>query len=213
VRAGILTGLVATAALLLCHTLNGAAFGGDVDALNADHEGNLFTWASSAAVFAAALGAALLAVLVDARRTRLTTLALLLAFFSADDVAELHERLNRFGQSWTVWVIPLLLSVLLLLLRTAAEFPRRLRRLVHVGVALLGLAVGLETLQRLWLDEEGTWLWYLDTGVEEAAELLGWSLVATAFLGVLVLTLLGTRANGHPHEPAPSRWASPRSKV
>jgi hypothetical protein len=199
--------------LLLCHALNAAAFGGDVEALDANHEGNVFTWASSAAVFAAALGAALLAVLVDARRARLTTLALLLAFLSADDVAQLHERLNRFGQSWTVWVIPLLLGVLLLLLRTAAEFPRRLQRLVHVGVGLLGLAVGMETLQRLWLDEEGTWLWYLDTGVEEAAELLGWSLVATAFLGVLVLTLLGTRANGHAHEPTPSRWASHASNV
>ena len=203
-RLGVLAGGVATAILAFCHALNAAAFGGDLSALDANEEANVFTWASSAAVFAGALAAALFAVLLPARRARFTAVALLLAFFSADDVAQLHERLNRFGQSWTVWVIPLLLVALVLLWRTAAELPDRVRRLVYVGIALLGLAVAMEALQRLWLDEEGTWLWYLHTGVEEAAELLGWSLVATAFVSALVTTLLSART-----EPPPRPSATP----
>jgi hypothetical protein len=181
--------LTAAAVLVqsLLHAINAVFFGADVAVLDANEEGTPATWASSVAVFAAALGAGLLALLQPTARLLLAVLAAVLAFLSLDDVAAFHERLNRFGEAWTVYAIPLLALTFVLLWLVAGLVSRADRRLVHAGLAFLAFAVVMETLQRLWLDayEEGTWVWELDTGVEEAAELAGWGLIATGLLAAV----------------------------
>jgi hypothetical protein len=184
-------GVVLTVATVLLqsllHAVNAVFFGADVAVLDANEEGTPATWASSVAVFAAALGAGLLALLQPGARLLLAVLAAVLAFLSLDDVAAFHERLNRFGEAWTVYAVPLLALTFVLLWLVAGRLSRADRRLVHLGLAFLAFAVVMETLQRLWLDgyDEGTWVWELDTGVEEAAELAGWGLIATGLLAAV----------------------------
>jgi hypothetical protein len=181
--------LTAAAVLLqsLLHAVNAAFLGADVGVLDANEEGTPATWASSVAVFAAALGAGLLALLQPGARLLLGVLAAVLAFLSLDDVAAFHERLNRFGEAWTIYAVPLLALTFVLLWLVTGLVSRADRRLIHIGLAFLAFAVLMETLQRLWLDgyEEGTWVWELDTGIEEAAELAGWGLIATALLAAV----------------------------
>ena len=183
-RLGIALTVAAVAVQSVLHAVNAVFLGADVEILDADAEATPATWASSVAVFAAALAAAMLAVAVPSRRRLFGVLAAVLAFLSLDDVAQFHERLNRFGETWTLYALPLLALTLVLLWRVAQTLSRPERRLVYLGLSLLVLAVAMETLQRAWLDgyEEGSWVRELDTGLEEAFELAGWGLVATALV-------------------------------
>jgi hypothetical protein len=186
-RLGVALVVAAVAVQSVLHGVGAAFLGGDVELLDANEEATPATWASTAAVFAAALAVALLAVVRAQRRWLYGGLAALLAFLSLDDVAQLHERLNRFGEAWTVYAVPLLGLTLILLWQVAQDASSGDRRLIRIGLALLVLAVVMETLQRLWLDgyDEDSWVWALDTGIEEASELAGWGLVATALLAVM----------------------------
>jgi hypothetical protein len=183
-RLGVTLTVAAVAVQSVLHAINAVFLGADVEILNANEEATPATWASSAAVFAAALAAAMLAAAVPWRRWLYGVLAVVLAFLSLDDVAQLHERLNRFGEAWTLYAVPLLALTFVLLWQVARNLFGPERRLIYGGLGLLVVAVGMETLQRIWLDsyEEGSWVFELDTGLEEALELAGWGLIATALV-------------------------------
>ncbi len=95
VAVGLVLALVAAVGQTIVGLVNGLVFDGRYGQLDLDREFNVFAWASSAATFAAAFAALLAAIALDEARARWATLAAILAFFSADDLLVLHERLTR----------------------------------------------------------------------------------------------------------------------
>ncbi len=122
--------------------------------LGADSEANAYAWAGSVATFGAAFAVLVLYGLL--RQVGLLVLALILTYFSLDDVATLHERLARraedsFGlpeDSWrAIWIfayVPLLLVTVVLLIAVARSAIPRVRRFILAGLGLLGLALAAE---------------------------------------------------------------------
>jgi len=95
VTVGLVLALVASVGQTIVGLVNGLVFDGRYIQLDLDREFNVFAWASSAATFAAAFAALLAAVALEEGRARWATFATILAFFSADDLLVLHERLTR----------------------------------------------------------------------------------------------------------------------
>jgi hypothetical protein len=195
-------GLAAVAFVLQAslHLVNEYAFDGAYDALNADTEGegNVFTWASSSATFAAAVFAGLLAVSSPGRRRFFGVLAGILAFFSLDDVVMVHERvaleilaalgLDSFWvrATWPVVMLPLLAFVAVGLWRLAASASPGHGRALRAGLGLLVFAVAIEV--ALAAVPTGGRGWELiepaEVAVEEAAELAGWIVIAAGLAGI-----------------------------
>jgi hypothetical protein len=173
--------------------------------LNPSGEGNIFAWASTVAAFGAALAAALHALVFRARRRLFAALAAICAFLSLDDMATVHERLGAkvfdqwlglpdylSGQLEITLYAPLFASALVILWTLSREEPRRIAATLVAGVALLVFAVACEFVgvgTRRLADEGVTWVNEVRIAVEEAAELSGWILVATALAAVLLVSL------------------------
>jgi hypothetical protein len=164
-------------------------------ALDSDAEGSVAAWQGSVAQFAAALLVLLLAVRFPARRTGLVILAGVLAFFSFDDIVQVHEWLGRtvvdaIGASqrygadvWPVLYLPLLAIVALGLWRVGDELGGEVQPLLVGGLALLGAGMFVELLSpaiREWAS------FVPEIVIEEAAELAGWGLIATALTVAVV---------------------------
>ncbi len=199
-RAGLLIALAAALAQALLHSFNMLILDGRVWHLNADVDGNSLAWLGSMTIFAAAVGALLLAS-VTPRRASLLVLAAAFAALSLDEFIAVHERLGQearealgaavaFGRVvWPVLFLPLLAAVLVAAVRSLAllEAPSR-RRLIE-GLGLLALAVALEAAWAAFFyagGEEGTWPDVLEVSAEEGAELAGWIFISSALLAEFV---------------------------
>jgi hypothetical protein len=157
VRVGFRIAVVAMLVLAAAHLGNEFVLDGRVEGLDADVEGNVFTWASSTATFAVAFCAALHAAAVEKQRREFTVLAALTLWFSMDDVAIIHERVahkigeDLFGLSdaiavrlWLILYLPLL--VLAALAEEGTNVPNELRIALEEGLELGGwilVAAGL----------------------------------------------------------------------
>jgi hypothetical protein len=184
---GIAAAVVAMVAQTAIHLVNALLVSPPLRQLNADAEGNVFTWASSTATFVCAIATLGLYVLLVERVGRLLLLTAILTFFSIDEVAQFHERLNRLGQSWTVFAAPLLVLAGALIWDLSRGLDPRASRTILVGLVSLAGAVCAEAVQRFWLLDYGedSWAYALDTGLEEAAELGGWMLIGAGLLSAL----------------------------
>lgn len=177
----------------------------DVEALLADSDVGVFAWASVAATFAAALGAALLSSVAPRSRHLLWFVAAAAAYLSLDDLVRIHERLGDLSDRaegvaaweparvlWPALYLPLLAGLFLALWRLCRRLPARQGRFVAVGLVLLAAAVVLEVLSagviRAGYDR-GSFLYELEALVEEGAELAGWTLIAGALLSAFALGL------------------------
>lgn len=204
--AGILLAAVAFCALLLAQIANHAVFGGDVWTLNPGTEGNVWTWASSVATFAAGFVVLLRAIVLEERRTTYAWLAAALMFFSLDDAVEVHERAGRWvgtraledapgyihNRTWLVLYVPLLVFAALTLWRES-EGSDRPRRTLRLGLYLLVAAVATEALGVATkpLERRGTaWPDILRVGVEEGVELAGWIVAAAGLTAIVYLALV-----------------------
>ena len=201
VRVGVLTAGVAVAAQSAADIVGFFWFDRMVGQLNAGSELTIWSWASSTAIACAALATALLAVAHDKYRTTYLFLVAALAFFSADDTLQVHERLkaNLGGTRdavriiWPIVYLPLLIASFSLLWRCAAHATRSATRNIRLGLLLLVAAVGCEVasfgLVQVGLDK-GTFAYELEVIVEEGLELAGWILIASGLLAAFVqLTL------------------------
>ena len=159
-----------------------------------DEEGNLATWYSSALLLtcAALLGAVAWRAAGQRYRRHWAGLAVLLAFMSADETAQMHEMLIApLHAIWDVggvfhfaWVIPGMAFVLCVLLACVGflrSLPPRTRALFAAAAAVyLGGALGVEMAggysASRWGDE--TFAYGMLTSLEEAMELAGGVLLA-----------------------------------
>ncbi len=170
--------------------------------LGADREANAYAWAGSVATFGAAF--AVLVLYGLQRQVGLLVLALILTYFSLDDVATLHERLalraeDSFGlpeDSWrAIWIVayvPLLLVTVVLLIAVARSATPRVRRFILAGLGLLGLALVAEASTALSLGglTDGHAFDAIETALEEGAELVGWIFIAAALTAHMAWALI-----------------------
>lgn len=195
-RLGVVVAVVAVVIQITSQLVNYFVFDGEIWNLNLDGEGNVFAWASSVTQFAAAFCCGLLVLEGWWSRRRLVALMLILAFFSLDDIVQLHERLTLsfIGDAlgieraysrvvWPLLFFPLLGAAFVLLWRLAERAPRQATPLVRIGLAMLVLAVGAEafsTLLHVGEDGYGTLQDTLLVAFEETLELGAWVVITAA---------------------------------
>lgn len=213
---GVVTAVAAAATLVVTNTINVVLLDSRVTQFTASEEQTVFTWAAASATFAAAF-AALLHVVAGLRDVRVyAATAALLAFFSLDDMVQIHERLgDRLAEAvdapsyvgsraWMFIYAPLLAAAFALLWLVVRRMEEPIRRHAVVGAALLLVGVFLEGVgigtNRLL--ESGTETPHLlRAGVEEAAELAAWILIASA-LAASLFRRLGADDQWQRPEPA-----------
>jgi hypothetical protein len=209
-RVALAAGVVGVTAQTAAHGTNEIFFDSRFDPLSADVDWSIFSWASSVATFAGALAASLLAAAVARTRRRFAVLAVLLLFFSLDDIAQAHENVAGWAVDflgtpsyvgrvlWELIYAPILLLAFVLLWLTAQEAPAGPRRSMRYGLALLVAAVVAEGAMTLWFaagGDRGSWPHVVEVTLEEAAELAGWIAVSSGLLAVAAVRLfrLGAR--------------------
>lgn len=199
--------VVAVALQAVTHLANFAFFDLDVEQLDAGGDSGAWAWASTVATFAAAFAALLLAAAGRGWEARWLVLAGILAFFSFDDLVQIHEYAGDWVEEagipeewelrraiWPALFLPLLATGLVLMLRLARSAPPRERRFLVVGLGLLVAAVAIEATTPVffWLDwEQETWPYELEQVVEEGLELAGWILIAAGIAAIATRALAG----------------------
>jgi hypothetical protein len=208
-RIGVPLAVAAVALQTVAHLTNEFLLDDRVEGLDADIEGNVFTWASSVSTFTLAVAAFLHALAFSTRRREFGLLAGLGLLFSLDDAVQLHERVAlELGEDllglpdyvavrlWLVLYLPLLLLAGLLLWRLAEEVWEPAGRMLRLGLLLLVASIPVEIVGAgtRWLDEEGTSVPEdFRVAVEEGLELGGWILAAVGLMTAVVVALKGYR--------------------
>jgi hypothetical protein len=209
VTLGIRIAVAAAVAQGVIHLVNNALFDARWSIVDAGFEKNIPTWASASAAFTAAVAAFLIAETGTGSRRLYLGLAAILAFFSLDDSVGLHELIvhervgevgtveHAAGVIWPLVYLPLLLGGLVLLIRAAqaAAFPAK--RVIQIGLGLLGSAVALEFVGVLMLEIGFTDLSFgyaIQVAIEEGFELAGWILIASGLLAEVLGRVAAARS-------------------
>ena len=123
-----------------------------------------------------ALGAAALTALLTGRARP----ALLLAFLTIDKVLRLHDHVP----GWPAYYLPLICVTFVLLVRAGRRLPGQGRRLMAVGLLLLGGSLLLHFTGETVLDTIGAgrqgWGDQFKVAIKHGAEVEGWLLIALA---------------------------------
>ena len=209
VRVGFLIAVLAVLVQTVAHLGNELVLDDRVEGLDADIEGNSFTWASSVATFTVALAAALHAAAFERQRREFSVLAGLAVWFSLDDVAIIHERVAlKLGEDllgmpdylavrlWLILYLPLLLLAGIVLWRIAQEAEPPADHAVRFGLGLLVASIPVELAGAVTrrLVEKG----HTDVPetfrvvIEEGLELGGWILIASGLTAILCSALMRT---------------------
>lgn len=204
-RIGFRLAVVAVALQTVAHLGNEFLLDDRVEGLDADIEGNVFTWASSVTTFTVGVAALLHALAFSTRRREFGALAALGVWFSLDDAIVLHERVAlKLGEDvlglpdyiavrlWLLLYLPLLLLAGFLLWNVAQVLWEPAGRTVRLGLFLLvgSIPVEIAGAGTRWLDEEGTSVPEdLRIALEEGLELGGWILVAAGLIAAVVIAL------------------------
>jgi hypothetical protein len=209
-RIGVLVAVAAVGFQTAAHLTNAFLLDSGVAGLDADVEGNAFTWASSVATFALAMAAFLHAAVFSERRREFSLLVGLGVLLSLDDVVQIHERLGLgVGEDllglpdylavrlWLVFYLPLLLLTGALLWLVAEALWSPAARMLRLGLALLVASIPVEIVGAAtrWLEEEeGISLPNdLRLAVEEGLELGGWILAAAGLTSGFAVALMRYR--------------------
>jgi len=205
-RAGVAVGLAAVLVQTTAHLVDAFAFDYRYEFLDANSEQTAFSWASSSATFAAAFCVALLALTRPGLPRWLVALALVLAFFSLDDMLAFHERVSRAtfatdlglpkqsaSRLFPVLWLPTLAYGFLGLFKLARESGRRVRRALEVGLACLIAAIAAELFPTVF-GLEGVFEFHgtadgIEVAFEEGVELFGWILIAAALAAAVCETV------------------------
>ena len=228
----IAAGIVATCAslivLLTTDLANRFILDGRAEMFDASGEGNLPTWMSVVAAFAAALGCLIHAVLASERRGQFAVLAASLAYVSLDELAELHESAERhaigrmpepLADAFDVVVLaPVLGAILVVVWIISRHEPSSISLLLRLGLLLLIATIladevvnnateAFVTRGVLWPDQ-------VRAALEEAFELAGLGLLATALLARLpFLGVVPGGANAVPVGDAEAGETSPARRT
>lgn len=165
-----------------------------------NHEANIPSWYSANLLLFGAIAAGLVSTVTrGAHRRGWQGIALVMAFFSVDEIAGLHERFvlpenfaGPFGPvrniTWVFVGVVVTGALVTLFLRTVLTCPPPIRRAVLVaGAIYAGGALGFETLGGLWAlgHGEANWMHAILEHMEEGMELIGATLFLDACLRYL----------------------------
>jgi len=165
-----------------------------------NHEANVPAWYSANLLLAGAVAAGLVGAATRGTHARgWQGIALVMAFFSLDEIAGFHERfvlpenfVGPFGPvrniTWVFVGVVVTGALVTLFLRTVWTCPPSIRRAVLVaGAIYAGGALGFETLGGLWAlgHGEANWVHAILEHLEEGGELLGATLFLDAALQYL----------------------------
>jgi hypothetical protein len=208
VRVGIRIAILAVLVQTVAHLGNEFLLDDRVEGIDADIEGNSFTWASSVATFTVAWAAALHAAAFERQRREFSVLAALALWFSLDDVAIIHERVAlKLGEDllgmpdylavrlWLILYLPLLLLAGVVLWRIAQEAQPPADRAVLLGLGLLVASIPVElagAVTRKLAEDSTDVPETFRIAVEEGLELGGWILIATGLTAILCSALMRT---------------------
>jgi len=196
-----------TVLLVLCATFSAISFSlaairittghdyvfGLVRLFSLNQEANIPAWYSSVLLLAGACVAALIGAAISGGHGRgWKGIALVLGFFSLDEIASFHERLaiprEYIGQlapvrdnTWVFVGVVVVGALVVMFLRTVLASPPPIRRAVLLaGAVYAGGALGMEALGGLWSLGHGrvNWVYAVIGVLEEGGELVG----ATLFL-------------------------------
>jgi hypothetical protein len=212
---GIAVTVTAVAVQTLAYVANEVLFGGRFEQLRLGTlpdgtESPYFTWMSTSATFAAAFTSLLLALAFAEHRSTYGLLAAALAYYSLDDLAQIHERVpglfadlglprTLVDASDFLLFAPVALLVLVLLGSVARQATAHARVALNAGLLLLVVSVLLdEGVRPLTQRLEWRGVAAPEAGriaVEEGLELAGMMLVATALATILCVRLGGSAAH------------------
>ena len=208
-QAGTIVAVAAVTVQTVAHLANEFIFDDRFESLDADFEGNAFTWASSAAVLAVAVAALLHAAAFRRRRTEFVLLVATATFFSLDDAVQIHEPVAlALGEDvlglpdyaavrlWLIVYFPLLILMAALLWSVAREAWAAAGRTIHVGLGLLVASIPVElagAVTRPLADDGTDAPDDIRVAIEEALELGGWILVAAGMMAAVTLALMSFR--------------------
>ena len=208
-RIGVILAVAAVGFQTLAHLTNEFLLDDRVEGLDADVDGNAFTWASSAAVFAVALAALLFAVVFRERRREFLLVLGVATLFSLDDATQIHERIAlKVGEDllglpdyaavrlWLLFYLPLLLLMGALLWILAEHVWGPGGRALRLGLGLLVASIPVEIVGLVTrpLSEDGHEAPDdLRVAVEEGLELGGWVLAAAGLTAAVAVALMRFR--------------------
>lgn len=206
---GAVVAVVAVGFQTLAHLTNEFLLDDRVEGLDADVDGNAFTWASSTAVFGVALAALLHAVTFRELRREFALVLGVATLFSLDDAVQIHERIAlKVGEDllglpdyaavrlWLVFYLPLLLLMGALLWILARDLWTPAGRAIRLGLGLLVASIPVEIagLVTRPLSEDGQEAPdELRVAVEEGLELGGWILAAVGLTAAVAVSLMRFR--------------------
>jgi hypothetical protein len=171
--------------------------------LDANGEFNPFAWAHASLIVLAAFGATLHALADRGRRWVPLALAVILAFFSMDEILMIYERLARAvldsagwhevwdSVLWPVLYFPLAAAMVLLLWKVMKPSPERLRRYGIIGVLWLVAAVILEIASAAYSTDLENAVHAWEAVFEEGAEFIGWTMIAASLNAAALYRLRG----------------------
>jgi hypothetical protein len=203
ITVGLALGFGAVGFQLAADVANAFVLDNRVANFNAGGEGNLPTWLSAATLVVAASAALLHALTARRHRRVFLAAAALLAYLSLDEVAQIHENFDGFGRGTIphrlagamdiVMILPILTATLLALLAIASAVPE-VRRLLIAGCLTLIAAIlvdeGIPAVFGHFNGPVVPWSEEVRSAIEEALELGGFVLVATALAATAVRTLV-----------------------
>lgn len=200
-RTGRWCAVVGGLVVLFAHFFNAFALDGAVPRLDAHQEGTPLVWASTVATWTVAVAALVAATMRTGPVGPLVFVAGATAYFSVDDMIGVHERLAemlvlRFGvmNAWDSVLLPMVYLPLssvtaVLILRVARSGTSATFRDAVVGLCLLAAAVALPTVSAPWVADPSLGRTIVD-GLEEAMKLVGWVVIASSILVVMLTNVL-----------------------
>jgi hypothetical protein len=179
--------------------INYKFFGLRIRSLNPGSDGGVFGVIGEIALAAAAVSAWVLAARVRSTRPAAASLAVLLTFLAADDVARLHDDIP----DWLAFYLPVLVASFICLVavsrgssgrprfRAGRGAGRAVDRLIGAGLLLLTFSfllhvLGVRLLVNLGVADTAGFAYQAKATVKHATEVAGWFLIA---LGLLRLGL------------------------
>jgi hypothetical protein len=181
------------------HLVDWLATGLDIVLLNADSDQSIYPWIPVVAIFTGAL-ALFLQQLVRPETGFRRWLPAVLAYLSLDEMVAIHERLTHIlkklhiavahaREIWPVIYLPLMAATAVALWRMARSMSPRARLFVQTGLVFLATAVVLEAISAKLVDVHPT-AYQIEVIVEQDLELAGWTLIGTALLSFVFVSLL-----------------------
>jgi hypothetical protein len=212
------TAVIAAAAQSVFHLANAWLLDYRFTALKADSDAGFAAWAGSTATFACACAAAALRRLGPRPHGGLALVALVLLFFSLDDIIVVHENLADLAVglldlgewagplAWPLMYSPIMGLAFVALWRLGAAdycrpWVRRGLTLLAAAVALEGFSAAIPGLRA----PLGETVLVLEVALEEALELLGWAWIAIGLWARVARRLALAAVDDAPHRAGLSR--------